>query len=188
MNLYGLSYLPGKFVAVRQFEAVGIFDQNDCCQEGKNGTALEEIKLKFEPDDQKLVTEFLIRWEEKQGRFFNRNGGNRKTAMRFFEEAPQNTVYFLAEHQKKNGGVRFPLGYGYGDSLAGDCGERRLQGDASGQEADGLCRGLCEAGGKRGILLTNLCRQFQAQALYERSGYCQMGRHTSGELLYLLRF
>ena len=81
--------------------------------------------------------------------------------MRFFEEAPQNTVYFLAEHQKKNGGVRFPLGYGYGDSLAGDCGERRLQGDASGQEADGLCRGLCEAGGKRGDLADDPCRQFQ---------------------------
>ena len=79
----------------------------------------------------------------------------------FLKKAPQNTVYFWRSIRRKWGYV-FTLGYGYSDSLAGDCGERRLaaaKGMHLGREADGLCRGLCRQGeGERGILLTHPCR------------------------------
>lgn len=42
--------------------------------------------------------------------------------------------------------------------------------------------------GKGGILLTTHVSNLRGQGLYERSGYERMGMHSSGEILYLLRF
>ena len=44
------------------------------------------------------------------------------------------------------------------------------------------------AQGKGGILLTTHVANLRGQGLYERSGYERLGIHTSGEILYLLRF
>lgn len=150
---------------------------------------LEEIKIrKFEPDDQKLVIEFFDQMGGETRAFFNRNGGNRKTAMRFFEEAPQNTVYFLAEHQKKMVGYVFLWDMDTAIPWLGIAVSDAFKGMHLGRKLMGFAEGYARQEGKGGILLTTHVANFRAQALYERSGYCQMGRHTSGELLYLLRF
>ena len=42
--------------------------------------------------------------------------------------------------------------------------------------------------GKGGVLLTTHVANLRGQSLYSRMGFERMGIHTSGEVLYLLRF
>lgn len=142
----------------------------------------------FEENDKAIVEAFFNQMGGETRAFFNRCDGNRRGAMRFFEGDESDTARFLAEAGGSMVGYVFLwdmlrgvpwLGVAVAEDWKGRHLGRRLL-----EHAHGYARSL----GKGGVLLTTGAANVRGQGLYERMGYEHIGTHTSGELLYLLRF
>lgn len=142
----------------------------------------------FDVGDEALVSAFFDQMGGETRAFFNRGDGNRRTAMRFFEGGQDNTVRFLAESGGRMAGYVFLWDMDkcvpwLGMAVAEDWKGRHL-----GRRLLEYAHAYAKAYGKGGVLLTTGFANIRGQGLYERMSYEHIGTHTSGELLYLVRF
>ena len=119
---------------------------------------------------------------------FDRANGNKDGALGFFEGKDKNTVrWLMLEHGRMVGYVLlWDLDTGVpmlGIGVADDCQGRHL-----GRKLMQIAHEHALSLGKGGIMLTTHVANARGQGLYERCGYERIGMHTSGEVLYLLRF
>ena len=139
-------------------------------------------------DDKELVTEFFNQMVGESKAFFNRSNGNFINAMRFFNGEAPNTHYFLAE----DGGVM--IGYVFLWDMhksvpwLGIAVREGYKGIGLGKKLMLHAENHARGNNKGGILLTTHVANLRGQSLYSGSGYERIGMHTSGEVLYLLRF
>ena len=151
--------------------------------------SIDNIQIReFTCNDKDLVTEFFDQMGGETRAFFNRNEGNRKTAMGYFDAAAQNTVFFMAEQYGKMIGYVFLWDMDTMIPWLGISVHEEYKGKKLGKKLMDFVIDFAKEKSKGGILLTTHVANMRAQALYERSGFYYMGRHTSGESLYLLRF
>ena len=143
----------------------------------------------FRPGDEPLVEHFFGQMEGESRGFFNRNGGNFNNAMRFFNgTAAEDTVYFLAEHKGEMIGYVFLWDLNRGVPWLGIAVHEGFKGKGLGRLLMQHVIDLARERDKGGVLLTTHVANLRGQGLYERMGFERVGVHTSGEILYLLRF
>jgi ribosomal protein S18 acetylase RimI-like enzyme len=150
-----------------------------------------DIRIRlFEAGDEAMVSAFFNQMGGETRAFFNRNDGNRRNALRFFESGKDeaNVARFLAESGGRMVGYVFLwdmdrgvpwLGIAVADDWKGRHLGRRLLEHAHAYAKDR---------GKGGVLLTTGAANVRGQGLYERMGYEHIGTHSGGEMLYLVRF
>lgn len=143
----------------------------------------------FASADRQLVTDFFDQMGGETRAFFNRDDGNRHTAMQFFDGAgAQDTVRFLAEAQGRMAGYVFLWDMNKGVPWLGIAVAEDWKGRHLGRRLIEHAHAYARAAGKGGVLLTTGVANLRGQGLYERMGYERLGTHTSGEYLYLVRF
>jgi len=153
------------------------------------GNLPESISIRrFEMGDRGMVNEFFDQMVGESKAFFNRSDGNRRNAMRFFDGEAPNTDYFLAESGGVMAGYVFLWDMDKGVAWLGIAVREGFKGKGLGKLLMGHAADHARVDGKGGILLTTHTANLRGQVLYEGSGYERLGMHTSGELLYLLRF
>ena len=144
----------------------------------------------FELGDSAMVTEFFDQMGGETRALFNRGDGNRRSAMGYFDGLDGDGIVRFAavDPEGKMAGYVFLWDVGklvpwLGIAVREEWKGRRL-GGALLEHAAGWAR----ARGCGGILLTTAQGNLRGQALYERCGFERLGIHSSGEVLYLLRF
>ena len=158
-----------------------------------------EIKMSMLPirefdkkQDHQRVEDFFAQMGGESRGFFNRGGGNEKTALSFFDDCPpdeiKNTVYFMALDGERMAGYLFLWDTDksipwLGVAVAEDWKGRHLGRDLM-KHADQYAM----EHDKGGILLATSQANLRGQGLYMRYGYEHIGLHTSGELLFLKRY
>ena len=143
----------------------------------------------FSAGDRPAVEAFFDQMGGESRAFFNRNDGNRRFALRFFEEEPSpRVVRFLAETKGRMIGyvflgdlhTRVPwLGIAVAEDYKGRHLGRRLI-----QHAHDYARQV----GAGGVMLTTSYGNTRGLGLYERMGYERLGMHASGEIMLIYRF
>lgn len=150
---------------------------------------LEDVRIRaMTGDDLPLVETFYAQMGGESRAFFNRGDGNHQFTLRAVRGEAPNTAFFLAEFQGRMVGTVFlwdthksvPW---LGIAVAEDCKGRHL-----GRRLMARAQEFARSRGAGGVLLTTAYANVRGQALYERMGYERLGQHSSGELLYLLRF
>lgn len=148
----------------------------------------------FEKSDAPLVQAFFDGMGGESRAFFNRGHGNERWAMSFFSDDPadiERNRYILRWMALEDGEM---IGYVFLWELdkavpwLGIAVSDRLKGRGLGKTLLAHARAYAEGEGKGGILLTTHTANLRGQSLYEGQEYQRMGMHTSGEILYLLRF
>ena len=139
-------------------------------------------------NDRQRVADFFAQMGEESRGFFNRNGGNEKTAMSFFDGTEGDKLFFMAVDGELMAGYVFLWDTDktivwLGIAVAEDWKGKHLGRDLM-TKADEYAR----HNGKGGILLTTRHDNLRGQGLYERCGYERIGVHTSGEFLYIKRY
>lgn len=143
----------------------------------------------FQPEDRAMVEAFFDQMGGETRSFFDVNGGNRRGALSFFDEAPNPAVrrWAAVEDGKMLGYVFLwaldTMTPWLGIAVAEECKGRHL-GRHLLAHAEQYARSL----GKGGIFLTTHIANLRGQGLYGRCGYQRMGVHSSGEYLYFLPF
>ena len=147
-----------------------------------------EVTLReFHPRDKEKVAAFFDQMGGETRAFFNRNDGNRKTAMRFFDGEVPNAVYFLAEMNNEMAGYVYLWDVHTSVPWLGVAVSENMKGKHFGRTLVRHAVEYCASHGKGGILLTTHVANLRGQGLYERMGFECLGTHANGELLYLLR-
>jgi ribosomal protein S18 acetylase RimI-like enzyme len=142
----------------------------------------------FIPSDKELVGEFFDQMGDESRAFFNRGDFNRNRAMSFFCGTPKNTKFCLAEYEGRMVGYVFIWDTDTMLPWLGIAVREEFKGRHLGRRLISHMVDFAKENGKGGIMLTTGVSNFRAQALYEHMGFMRMGIHTSGEVLYLLRF
>ena len=149
----------------------------------------EELVIRpFQKGDRQAVEEFFDQMGGETRAFFDRNSGNKTTALRYFTEDPENVRYFLAEVNGLMVGYVFLFEMEKSVPWLGIAVREEYKGRHLGRKLMQYAENYAKAQGKGGILLTTHVSNIRGQGLYERSGYQRMGMHSSGEVLYLLRW
>lgn len=150
---------------------------------------IESIIIRdFTPSDRVLVEEFFDQMDGETRAFFNRGDCNRTSAMSFFCGTAKNTKFCLAEYESKMAGYVFMWDTDTMLPWLGIAVREELKGQHLGRRLISHMVDFAKKNGKGGIMLTTGISNFRAQGLYEHMGFARMGMHTSGEVLYLLRF
>jgi ribosomal protein S18 acetylase RimI-like enzyme len=150
---------------------------------------MDDIVIRpFEAGDRKLVEYFFAQMGSDSRAFFNRDNGNERRALAFFEcddsarirrwmavlDGRMVGYVFLYKMEKK---VPW-LGIAVADDMKGrHLGERLID----------TTKEYCRENGMSGIILTTHVANIRAQVLYERCGFEHLGTHSSGEFLYIFR-
>lgn len=142
----------------------------------------------FQDDDRNAVEEFFDQMGGESRAFFNRDDGNRITALRYFTERPEGYRYFMAELDGLMVGYVFLFEMNRSIPWLGIAVREEYKGRHIGRLLIDHARHVATELGKGGILLTTHVSNIRGQALYERCGFERMGMHSSGEVLYLLRW
>lgn len=146
----------------------------------------------FEPSDRAMVEEFFDQMGGETRAFFDRGSGNRKSAVKFFEGQDNNTIRWAAVINTEKDELM--VGYVYLWDLdkkipwLGIAVREEWKGHHLGRRLLEHARSYVESINGGGILLTTAQANMRGQGLYERCGYERLGNHSSGEVLYLLRF
>lgn len=148
----------------------------------------EVVIRPFQGTDRDAVSEFFDQMGGESRAFFNRDDGNRFTALKFFDEQPKDKNYFMAELNGVMVGLVFLYDMKRSIPWLGIAVREEYKGMHIGRKLMDYAASYAESQGKGGILLTTHVSNIRGQALYERSGYERMGMHESGEALYLLRW
>jgi RimJ/RimL family protein N-acetyltransferase len=127
---------------------------------------------------------------EESASFFNVDRGNEKTALDFTDGKLPEHLYFMAvdEADPTPAGIAFLWDKSKRVPWFGIAVAEKYKGKHLGRRLIAAVRDYCEERGCGGILLTTHKNNLRAQRLYEHCGFERLGVHTSGELLYLLRF
>lgn len=143
---------------------------------------------KFRPSDRDMVNAFFDQMGGETRAMFDRNSGNRKDAMKYFDGMDKNTIRWMAVDEGRMVGYVFLwdldksipwLGIAVADDLKGKHFGRQLMQHAYYYSIEN---------DKGGILLTTHVANVRGQGLYAHMGYEKLGMHSNGEILYLKRF
>lgn len=150
---------------------------------------LNSVKIRcFETGDKPLVETFFYQMGGETRAFFNRGRWNEKGALGFFEGKDHNVIRWMALDNGRMVGYVFLWDLNKRIPWLGIA----VAEDYKGRHLGGLlmqtAREYALSQNKGGILLTTHVANLRGQGLYEKSGYERMGIHSSGEVLYLLRF
>ena len=150
---------------------------------------LDTLQIRrFEPADLILVGEFFDQMGGESRAFFNRGSWNQKDALGYFEGKDRDVVRWMAVDQGRMVGYVFLWDLKKGVPWLGIAVSEDYKGRHLGRSLMQTAREYALSQGKGGILLTTHIANLRGQGLYERCGYERMGIHTSGEILYMLRF
>ncbi|MBQ5973975.1 MAG: GNAT family N-acetyltransferase [Oscillospiraceae bacterium] len=144
----------------------------------------------LEQDDRQGIVDFFARLGEPGSTFFNRDRGNERGTMRFFEQEVPNTRFFVTclPDDPTPAGLCFLWDL---DTMIPWMGIG-VRHDCLGQHIGSFTIDhLLAFAGERGcggVLLTTAQDNFPAQRLYESRGFEKLGVHHDGEFLYLKRF
>ena len=153
--------------------------------------AIREFKI----GDRELVLEFFNQMGGESRAFFNRADGNKNNALAFFDKNGDgpNAVRFLSSVTGADG-RELMTGYVFAwDMLTGV----PTLGIAVREEHKGMGLGrllikhladYLRANNYGGVMLTTSFANVRGQSLYTRMGFSHIGTHTSGEMLYILKF
>jgi ribosomal protein S18 acetylase RimI-like enzyme len=142
----------------------------------------------FEIGDRALVEAFFDQMGGETRAFFDRGRGNRNNALGYFEGKDRNALRWLALDQGRMVGYVFLWELDNSVPWLGIAVAEEYKGKQLGRSLMQIAQEYAIAQGKGGILLTTHIANLRGQALYEKCGYERMGIHTSGEILYMLRF
>lgn len=142
----------------------------------------------FGQQDRPLVEAFVSQMGGETRAFFDRNGGNSKGALSFFEGTDQHILRWLALSEGRMVGYVFLWELHRSVPWLGICVAEDFKGKRLGRQLMQVAENHARTNGMGGILLTTHLANIRGQGLYERCGYERMGIHESGEILYLLRF
>ena len=150
---------------------------------------MEDILIReFTMDDRTKVEGFFDQMGGETRAFFDRGNGNRNTAMKFFEKTAQSSIYFLAEQAGEMVGYLFLWDMDKSVPWLGIAVREGFKGKGLGRKLMNYSIEYARKQNKGGILLTTHMANMRGQALYEGVGFERLGVHTSGEILYLIRF
>ena len=150
---------------------------------------MEDILIReFTMDDRAKVEAFFDQMGGETRAFFDRGGGNRSTALKFFDGTAHNTVYFLAEQSGEMVGYLFLWDMDRSVIWLGIAVREGFKGKGLGRKLMNYSIEYARSQSKGGILLTTHIANMRGQALYEGVGFERLGVHVSGEILYLIRF
>ena len=147
------------------------------------------IFREMRPGDRAGMERFYRGLGPESTAFFNVNHGNERRTMDFFGPAPRPAhEYYVAEIRGEIAGHLFIWDADTRVPWLGIA----VRDDFQGRGVGGLMLtslfGLLEKRGCGGILLRTAETNAPARRLYEKHGFENLGRHPSGELLYLKRF
>ena len=143
---------------------------------------------KFTQADKGLVTAFFNQMNGETRALFNQNDCNSIRAMKFFDENKIDSEDFLAEYENEMAGYVFFMEFDTCIPWLGIAVSEKMKGKGLGKKLLRFAEHYAKEHKKGGILLITHMANYRAQALYTRAGYEYLGVHTSGQLLYLLRF
>jgi len=149
----------------------------------------------FKIGDRELVLEFFNQMSGETRAFFNRGEGNQNDALSYFAKNGDepDRVRFLSSVMDENG-KEIMTGYVFAWDM-GTC--VPILGIAVREEYKGIGLGrvlmqhlidYLKDKNYGGVMLTTAMANVRGQALYTRTGFEHIGTHTSGEMLYILRF
>ena len=143
---------------------------------------------RMEPADRDGVQSFFDDMGPESAAFFNVGHGNEKRVMEFFANGKKDHIFWVAESENVIVGLAFIWDI---DSRVPWFGVAVRDGWQGRHIGSGMVRSVCErcrAEGRGGVLLRTAEHNTAARRLYETCGFEPIGRHPSGELLYLKRF
>jgi len=150
---------------------------------------------RFEIGDKELVNEFFDQMGGESRSFFNRGDGNRHNALSFFDKNGDepNAVRFLSSVAGENGkeimtGYVFAWDMDSGVPTLGIAVREEYKGQGLGRLLIRHLADYLESGNYGGVMLTTSFANVRGQSLYTRMGFAHIGTHTSGEMLYILKF
>ena len=148
-----------------------------------------EIRL-IEPGDRERVEAFFAQMAPDSRSFFNRNDGNHRWALRYFDGTDTHAMRrWVAVDEDEMVGYVVLWDVDTMIPWLGIAVAEKLRGQHFGQKLIETAEAWCREQGKGGILLTTAMANVRAQVLYERCGFQRLGVHSvDNELLYLKRF
>ena len=155
----------------------------------------KHIIRNFKIGDRELVLEFFNQMGGESRAFFNRGEGNQNDALSYFDKNGNEPgkVRFLSSVTDGHG-KEIMTGYVFAWDMQ-TC--VPILGIAVREEYKGLGLGrllmkylidYLQNKNYGGVMLTTSFANIRGQALYTRMGFEHIGTHTSGEMLYILRF
>ena len=155
----------------------------------------KHIIRKFAVEDRNLVVEFFDQMGGESRSFFNRADGNRNNALSFFDRDGDepNAIRFLSSVINENGkeimtGYVFAWDMDTGIPTLGIAVREEYKGKGFGRLLMRHLVGYLKERNYGGVMLTTSFANVRGQSLYTRMGFEHIGTHTSGEMLYILRF
>ncbi len=140
------------------------------------------------PEDRFGVQAFFDDMGEESASFFNVNHGNEKRVMAFFEGGKPDHLFWVAEAEGLIVGIAFIWDLDFMIPWFGIAVRDGFKGRHIGTDMTRCVITECRARGCGGILLRTAEQNLAARGLYEKCGFENIGRHPSGEILYLNRF
>ncbi len=147
--------------------------------------------ISFRPmraEDRKSVQSFFDEMGKESASFFNVDHGNEKRVMAYFENGKPDHLFWVAEAEGLIVGIAFIWDLDSMIPWFGIAVRDGFKGRHVGTDLTSYVVEECLSRGCGGILLRTAERNLPARGLYEKSGFENIGRHPSGEILYLKRF
>ena len=154
----------------------------------------KHIIRNFALGDRELVVEFFEQMGGESRAFFNRNDGNKQNALEFFKKNGDEpgAIRFLSSATED--GKEIMTGYVFAWDMnskiptLGIAVREEYKGKGLGRRLIGHLTDYLQKNDYGGVMLTTSFANIRGQSLYTRMGFEHIGTHTSGELLYLLKF
>jgi ribosomal protein S18 acetylase RimI-like enzyme len=149
----------------------------------------------FALGDKELVNDFFDQMDGESRGFFNRADGNRNNALEFFSKNGEepNAVRFLSFIKNKDTkeimtGYVFAWDIETGVPTLGIAVHEDYKGKGLGRRLMNHLIDYLKNNDYGGVMLTTAFANIRGQSLYTRMGFQHIGTHTSGEMLYILKF
>jgi len=159
-------------------------------------TNINEHKIcEFSIGDKDLVVEFFDQMGGETRGFFDRGGGNRRNALEFFNKnGDEPNVKRFMSYVSDKAGKKIMTGYVFawdiqtGVPTLGIAVRDEYKGMGLGKILIGHLTDYLKSINCGGVMLTTSFANIRGQGLYTNMGFEHIGTHTSGELLYILKF
>ena len=142
-------------------------------------------------EDKTRVNDFFDRLDPEARAFFNRNDGNHRVALRFFDDPGKDAVNFIqlmaVDEDRRMIGYVYAFQIGTGVPGIGVCCASDVKGRGLGKMLIDAIWARLKALGAAGMWLSTHQANLRGQMLYYSYGFEHMGNHTSGEMLFLYR-
>jgi len=155
----------------------------------------EHVIRGFKIGDRELVLEFFNQMGGESRAFFNRGEGNQRDALSFFDKNGDepDRARFLSSVTDDNG-QEIMTGYVFAWDMQtcvpilGIAVREEYKGKGLGRLLMQYLIDYLKDNNYGGVMLTTSLANIRGQSLYTRMGFEHIGTHTSGEMLYILRF